>query len=271
MSKNDNDESSVTLSIRLIRSFEHRNLRFIPLRHVDLTWTTEDLMNVIRDNIQNSPNLPPPFKKFEFDTLKVNCFFVKIILPKWSQSCTVLLRCKQSYTNFKHDYFSQIEHQAHGAKSNDPVINTENDETLILSQGKHLSESNVKHETEIAFFKLNDYLQYQSTKWTTNGDLNSDSSVHLGTMPHTICTHGPCARERDPHSQKSSPGHQSSRRRDHILWSHHPLHDQEPFSELIPTLHVQWWLSPRTRANQKERALQCMPITWHRRTKYHNS
>jgi len=127
MSKNDNDESSVTLSIRLIRSFEHRNLRFIPLRHVDLTWTTEDLMNVIRDNIQNSPNLPPPFKKFEFDTLK-------------------------------------IEHQAHGAKSNDPVINTENDETLILSQGKHLSESNVKHETEIAFFKLNDYLQYQSTK-----------------------------------------------------------------------------------------------------------
>lgn len=65
-----------------------------------------------------------------------------------------------------HDYyfFFQIEHQAHGAKSNDPVINTENDETLILSKGKHLSESNVKHETEIAFFKLNDYLQYQSTK-----------------------------------------------------------------------------------------------------------
>ena len=75
MSKNDDDESSVTLSIRLIRSCEHRNLRFIPLHHVDLTWTTEELMNVIRDNIQNSPNLPPPFKKFEFDTLKVNKIF----------------------------------------------------------------------------------------------------------------------------------------------------------------------------------------------------
>ena len=70
--KMSNDQSIVTLSIRLIRSFEHRNLRFIPLRHVDLNWTTEHLMNVIRDNIQNSTNLPPPFKKFEFDTLKVS-------------------------------------------------------------------------------------------------------------------------------------------------------------------------------------------------------
>ena len=73
-------------------------------------------------------------------------------------------KVKKKFHEFFMIIFFQIEHQAHGAKSNDPVINTENDETLILSKGKHLSESNVKHETEIAFFKLNDYLQYQSTK-----------------------------------------------------------------------------------------------------------
>ena len=37
-------------------------------------------MNVIRDNIQNSPNLPPPFKKFEFDTLKVNKMYLLSVI-----------------------------------------------------------------------------------------------------------------------------------------------------------------------------------------------
>jgi len=116
-------ESSITLSIRLIRSFEHRNLRFFPLHNVDLSWTTEQLMTVINEKIITSTSLPPPFKKFEFDTLK-------------------------------------IEHQAHGAKSNDPVINCEKDEKLILEPGKLLSQSDVRNETELAFFKLSDYQSY---------------------------------------------------------------------------------------------------------------
>lgn len=69
----------VTLSIRLIRSFEHRNLRFFPLHHVDLDWTTEQLINVIKGKIQESSSLPPPFKKFEFDTLKVS--FISHFMP----------------------------------------------------------------------------------------------------------------------------------------------------------------------------------------------
>ena len=44
---------------------------------------------------QASKSLPPPFRKFCYDTLK-------------------------------------IEHQAHGAKTSDPVINTERDGELIL-------------------------------------------------------------------------------------------------------------------------------------------
>jgi len=120
-------ETTTILSIRLIRSFEHRNLRFFPLKAVDLSWTTEQLMSVIKENIKNSTSLPPPFRKFDFDTLK-------------------------------------IEHQAHGFKSNDPVMNCENDDQLILKPGQKLNESNVRHETEIAFFKLSDYQAYLKLK-----------------------------------------------------------------------------------------------------------
>jgi len=118
---------SLTLSIRLIRSCEHRNLRFMPLQGVDCQWKTEQLMEAVKVQIQNSTSLPPPFKKFSFNCMK-------------------------------------IEHQAHGAKTNDPVINTENDDELILKPGNTLQDSHVRHETEIAFFNLSDYLSYQALK-----------------------------------------------------------------------------------------------------------
>jgi len=120
-------ESSVTLSIRLIRSFEHRNLRFFPLQQVNLNWNTEELMTAIKDRIQKSTNLPPPFKKYDFDTLK-------------------------------------IEHQAHGAKTNDPVMNCDNDDLLILKPGQTLSLCNIKSETEVAVFKMTDYQAYLNQK-----------------------------------------------------------------------------------------------------------
>ena len=69
--------------------------------------------------------MPPPFRKFAYDTLK-------------------------------------IEHQAHGAKSNDPLINKEGDESLILADdSRSLAESGVKDETTITFFKLDDYMKYK--------------------------------------------------------------------------------------------------------------
>jgi len=118
------------LSIRLIRSFEHRNLRFLPVRAVDLNLTTEQLMKIILENVKTS-SVPPPFKKYEFDTLK-------------------------------------IEHQAHGAKTNNPVMNCENDDTLMLKPGLTLMEQNVRNETELAFFKRSDYEAYLSTTSSQN-------------------------------------------------------------------------------------------------------
>lgn len=57
----------------------------------------------------------------------------------------------------------QIEHQAFGSKTNDTVINCENDDNLILKESLTLSECGVKNETEISFFKLDDYIEYKTT------------------------------------------------------------------------------------------------------------
>ena len=57
----------------------------------------------------------------------------------------------------------KIEHQAHGAKTNDPLINKEADESLILNDdAATLSASGVKNETTITFFKYDDYVEYKN-------------------------------------------------------------------------------------------------------------
>ena len=72
---------------------------------------------------------------------------------------TKLARFKTSM-NFFLNLF-KIEHQAHGGKTSDPVINTTGDEDLILRPGISLAKAGVKNETEISFFKKEDYLEYQ--------------------------------------------------------------------------------------------------------------
>ncbi|KAK4292742.1 hypothetical protein Pmani_024904 [Petrolisthes manimaculis] len=115
---------SVTVTVRLIRSFEHRNIRNLILRDVDVEISTQNFMEIIREMIKRTSSLPPPFIHFGFDTLK-------------------------------------IETQAHGFKTNDPVINRDNDETLILKPEQRLKDCGVKHETEISFFRMEDYLRYK--------------------------------------------------------------------------------------------------------------
>ena len=105
----------------------------------------------------------------------------------------------------------QIEHQAHGAKSNDPVMNCDNDDQLILKPGQKLSESNVRHETEIAFFKLSDYQAYlklkesaekqwiltrkrlkNSKKKPENGAINSSSCDYTDFLPNILRLNSKC-------------------------------------------------------------------------------
>ncbi len=76
----------VRLVIRLIRSFLHKNIRTIILREdldgFDLTNTTvEDLMTLVRKKLLSddiNPPLPPPFKAYNFDCMKVGSYISKI-------------------------------------------------------------------------------------------------------------------------------------------------------------------------------------------------
>ena len=62
----------------------------------------------------------------------------------------------------------QIEHQAHGAKTSDPVINRDDDAAPILKPEHTLAEAGVKDETEISAFKMGEYAAYKANpvlKW----------------------------------------------------------------------------------------------------------
>lgn len=113
-----------TVTIRLIRSFEHRNLKHVVYHDVDLTQSVGTFIDFVKNDISTRSGLPPPFKKYSFDTLKIS-------------------------------------HKAYGYKSNDPVINLEDDEKLILKEECTLKENGVDNETEISFFRMEDYLEYK--------------------------------------------------------------------------------------------------------------
>lgn len=127
MSLND-----ATLTVRIIRSFEHRNHRNLVLHHLDLTTLTrEGLLDIVNKNLKESPALKP-IANGSYDTLKLYA-------------------------------------QPHGAKCNNPIINVGGDDFLIITdQERPLSELGVGHETELSYFNMNDYKQYQLnpvSKW----------------------------------------------------------------------------------------------------------
>ncbi|XP_067021341.1 UPF0538 protein C2orf76 homolog isoform X1 [Acropora muricata] len=102
----DSGYASVTITVRLIRSFEHRNIKHVVVKKVPLHQTVEQFMRNVVTDIKKRPDIPPPFRIFGYDTMK-------------------------------------IQHKAYGAKSNDPVINTEDDEKLMLKPNCKLFDSGI--------------------------------------------------------------------------------------------------------------------------------
>ncbi|KAE8581752.1 hypothetical protein XENTR_v10024930 [Xenopus tropicalis] len=120
-----------TVTVRLVRSFEHRNFRPVVYHGVNLDQTVREFIVQINEDIPHRAALPLPFKKYSYDTLK-------------------------------------IIHQPHGAKTNELVVGLEDDERLILAPGGTLREAGVAHETELAFFCHKDYQTYKAnpvSKW----------------------------------------------------------------------------------------------------------
>ncbi|KAM4731769.1 UPF0538 protein C2orf76 homolog isoform 1-T1 [Anableps anableps] len=113
------------VTVRLIRSFEQRNFKPVVFQQVSLEQTVQDFMRSVRDDIATRPGLPPPFRKYGYDTMK-------------------------------------IIHQAHGAKTNELVMSLDDDERLILQDDDTLRAAGVANETEVGFFRKEDYVFYKA-------------------------------------------------------------------------------------------------------------
>ncbi|XP_022609653.1 UPF0538 protein C2orf76 homolog isoform X2 [Seriola dumerili] len=96
------------VTVRLVRSFEHRNFKPVVFHGISLDQTVQDFIQFVRD-----------------DTMK-------------------------------------IIHQAHGAKTNELVMSLDDDEKLILQDGQTLRTAGVASETEVAFFRKEDYGLYKA-------------------------------------------------------------------------------------------------------------
>ncbi|XP_078259593.1 UPF0538 protein C2orf76 homolog isoform X2 [Rhinoraja longicauda] len=96
-----------TVTVRLVRSFEHRNFKPVVYHDVNVNQSVKEFLSFLQN-----------------DTLK-------------------------------------IIHQAHGAKTNDLVVSLDNDDQLILKETSTLKEAGVAHETEMAYFKKEDYETYK--------------------------------------------------------------------------------------------------------------
>ncbi|XP_015264991.1 PREDICTED: UPF0538 protein C2orf76 homolog [Gekko japonicus] len=115
----------VTITVRLVRSFEHRNFKPVVYHGVDLDQTVKEFIAFVKNDVSLRMGLPPPFKKFRYDTMK-------------------------------------IIHQAHGSKTNELVVSLEDDDKLILAEDGTLKAAGIAHETELAFFCMDDYREYKA-------------------------------------------------------------------------------------------------------------
>ncbi|XP_047628066.1 UPF0538 protein C2orf76 homolog isoform X2 [Phacochoerus africanus] len=115
----------VTITVRLIRSFEHRNFRPVVYHGVHLDQTVKEFIVFLKQDIPLKTSLPPPFRNYEYDKLK-------------------------------------IVHQAHKSKTNELVLSLEDDDKLLLKEDSTLKAAGIANETEIAFFCEEDYKNYKA-------------------------------------------------------------------------------------------------------------
>uniref|UniRef100_A0A9L0T6N0 Chromosome 18 C2orf76 homolog n=1 Tax=Equus caballus TaxID=9796 RepID=A0A9L0T6N0_HORSE len=98
--------SEVTVTVRLIRSFEHRNFRPVVYHGVNLDQTVKEFIVFLKQDIPLRTSLPPPFRNYKYDKLK-------------------------------------IIHQAHKSKTNELVLSLEDDDRLLLKEDGTLQAAGI--------------------------------------------------------------------------------------------------------------------------------
>ncbi|XP_028854444.1 UPF0538 protein C2orf76 homolog [Denticeps clupeoides] len=112
------------VTVRLVRSFEHRNFKPLVYRDVSLEQSVAEFVAHVKNDVSCRSGVPPPFRRHDYDSMK-------------------------------------IVHQAHGAKTSELVMSLDEDEKLILRSDCSLRAAGVQNETELAFFKMTDYQRYK--------------------------------------------------------------------------------------------------------------
>ncbi|PWW80154.1 hypothetical protein C7212DRAFT_159832, partial [Tuber magnatum] len=127
--------TSATLTIRVIKSFPYRTAKNLVLHNLDLTTLTSGALKerVRSEILSTSGGGWKAYKGIGIDTLKL-------------------------YT------------KAYGTKTNNLIINMEDEgERLIFGDDERTLEGyECEHETEISFFRLEDYLEFKRNpeeKW----------------------------------------------------------------------------------------------------------
>lgn len=87
---------------------------------VNVEQTVLEFIQRVQKDIETRPGLPPPFRKYHYDSMK-------------------------------------IIHQAHGAKTSDLVMSLDDNDKPLLEENQTLKAAGVANETEMAFFKKEDY------------------------------------------------------------------------------------------------------------------
>ncbi|XP_048666379.1 UPF0538 protein C2orf76 homolog isoform X3 [Marmota marmota marmota] len=105
----------VTVTVRLIRSFEHRNFKPVVYHGVNLDQTVRDFMVFLKQDVPLRTSLPPPFRNYKYDKLK-------------------------------------IIHQAHKSKTNELVLSLENDDRLLLKEDSTLKAAGIGFQRPFCSF-----------------------------------------------------------------------------------------------------------------------
>ncbi|XP_028627352.1 UPF0538 protein C2orf76 homolog isoform X2 [Grammomys surdaster] len=60
-----------TITVRLIRSFEHRNFKPVVYHGVNLHQTVKEFIIFLKQDVPLRTSLPPPLRNYKYDTLKI--------------------------------------------------------------------------------------------------------------------------------------------------------------------------------------------------------
>uniref|UniRef100_A0AAQ5Z030 Uncharacterized protein n=1 Tax=Amphiprion ocellaris TaxID=80972 RepID=A0AAQ5Z030_AMPOC len=81
-------DGEAVVTVRLVRSFEHRNFKPVVFHGVSLDQTVQDFIEFVRCDIATKPGLPPPFRKYAYDKMKIihQAHGAKPMKQKWPSS-----------------------------------------------------------------------------------------------------------------------------------------------------------------------------------------